>query len=41
MNGFLLDTNVVSELTRTEPDSIVTIFLTEPHDLWFSAVVVL
>lgn len=40
MNGFLLDTNVVSELTRTEPDSNVLAFLTEPHDLWLSAVVV-
>ena len=41
MNGFLLDTNVVSELTGIEPDSNVMAFLAEPHDLWFSAVVVL
>ena len=40
MNGFLLDTNVVSELTRTEPDSNVIAFLAEHHDLWLSSVVV-
>ena len=39
MNGFLLDTNVVSELTRTEPDSNVIAFLSEHQDLWLSAVV--
>ena len=40
MNGFLVDTNVVSELTRTAPDANVMSFLSEPHDLWLSAVVV-
>lgn len=40
MNGFLLDTKVVSELTRTAPDASVMAFLAEPHDLWLSAVVV-
>ena len=40
MNGFLLDTNVVSELTRTAPDANVMAFMAEPHDLWLSAVVV-
>lgn len=40
MNGFLVDTNVVSELTRTAPDANVVAFLSEPHDLWLSAVVV-
>ena len=40
MNGFLLDTNVVSELTRTEPDSNVIAFLSEHQDLWLSAIVV-
>lgn len=40
MNGFLLDTNVVSELTRAEPDANVMTFLAEPHDLWLSAIVV-
>ena len=39
MNGFLLDTNVVSELTRTEPNSNVIEFLSEHQDLWLSAVV--
>lgn len=40
MNGFLVDTNVVSELTRTAPDANVMAFLSEPHDLWLSAVAV-
>ena len=40
MNGILLDTNVVSELTRTAPDANVMAFMAEPHDLWLSAVVV-
>lgn len=40
MNRFLLDTNVVSELTRTEPAANVMTFLAEPHDLWLSAIVV-
>ena len=40
MNGFLLDTNVVSELTRTEPNSNVIAFLSEHQDLWLSAIVV-
>ena len=39
MNGFLLDTNVVSELTRTEPDTNVIAFLSQHHDLWLSAIV--
>ncbi|MDE3259765.1 MAG: type II toxin-antitoxin system VapC family toxin [Gemmatimonadota bacterium] len=39
MNGFLLDTNVVSELTRTEPDGNVMAFLAAHHDLWLSAIV--
>ena len=40
MNGFLLDTNVVSELTRSVPDSQVMVFLAEQQDLWLSAMVV-
>lgn len=40
MNGFLVDTNVVSELTRTAPDANVMAFLSKPHDLWLSAVAV-
>ena len=40
MNGFLLDTNVVSELTRTAPDAHVMAFLAKQDDLWLSAMVV-
>ena len=39
MNGFLLDTNVVSELTKKEPDTRVLAFLRGHGDLWLSAVV--
>lgn len=39
MNGFLLDTNVVSETTKPEPASQVTAFLTAQNDLWLSAIV--
>ena len=39
MNGFLLDTNVVSETTRPEPASQVTAFLTAQNDLWLSVIV--
>lgn len=39
MSGFLLDTNVVSELTRDTPDPGVLAFLTEQEDLWLSAIV--
>ena len=40
MSGFLLDTNVVSELTGSAPDSQVMAFLAEQDDLWLSAMVV-
>ena len=40
MTGFLLDTNVVSELTRDNPDSRVVRFLDDEGDLWLSSVVV-
>ena len=40
MSGFLLDTNVVSELTRSAPDARVLEFLAEQDDLWLSAMVV-
>ncbi|MCY3913775.1 MAG: type II toxin-antitoxin system VapC family toxin [Chloroflexi bacterium] len=40
MTGFLLDTNVVSELTRDEPDSRVIRFLDDQDDLWLPSVVV-
>lgn len=39
MNGFLIDTNVVSELTRETPDRRVASFLSSHHDLWLSVVV--
>ncbi len=40
MTGFLLDTNVISELTRLDPDSRVVRFLHDEGDLWLSSVVV-
>ncbi len=40
MTGFLLDTNVISELTRDDPDSRVVRFLDDQDDLWLSSVVV-
>ena len=39
MNGILLDTNVVSELTRDAPDSRVIAFLNRHTDLWVSSIV--
>ena len=39
MTGFLLDTNVVSELTRNRPEPRVVAFLSEQPDLWLSALV--
>ena len=39
MNGFLLDTNVVSETTKPEPASQVTAFLTAQNDRWLPVVV--
>lgn len=40
MNGFLLDTNVVSELTRDAPSLHVIGFLADHDDLWLSSVVI-
>ena len=40
MTSYLLDTNVISELTRNVPAPEVVSFLTEQDDLWLSAVVV-
>lgn len=40
MSGFLLDTNVISELTKDAPDSRVVAFLNEQPDLWLAAVVI-
>ena len=39
MSGYLIDTNVVSELTKASPDSGVIAFLSEQDDLWLAAVV--
>jgi len=40
LNGFLLDTNVVSELTRDDPSSHVIEFLADHDDLWLSSIVI-
>lgn len=39
MTGCLLDTNIVSELTRTSPSVHVVAFLSERNDLWLSTIV--
>lgn len=39
MTGFLLDTNVVSEPFRVEPEPLVVEFLTSQPDLWLSSIV--
>ena len=39
MNGSLLDTNVVSELTKEAPDSRVVAFLAAQDDLWLPTIV--
>ena len=39
VNGFLLDTNVVSELTKEAPDSRVVAFLATQDDLWLPTIV--
>ena len=39
MNGVLVDTNVVSELTKQEPDTQVLSFFVEYDDLWLSTIV--
>ena len=39
MNSFLLDTDVVSELTKKAPDTRVLAFLRGHDDLWLSAIV--
>ena len=40
MRGFLLDTNVVSEVAKPAPDPNVVAFLAERIDLWLSIVVI-
>lgn len=39
MNGILLDTNVVSETVRPEPDANVLAFLSNEPNLWLSVIV--
>ena len=39
MSGFLLDTNVVSEMVKPSPERSVLEFLTEQPDLWLSVIV--
>ncbi len=40
MSGFLLDTNVVSELTKENPNQAVIDYLNAGDDLWLPAIVV-
>ena len=39
MTGYLIDTNVISELTRRAPETQVIEFLTNNDDLWLPAIV--
>ena len=40
MTGYLLDTNVVWELTRDAPNPRVVAFLNEQEDLWLSSILI-
>ena len=40
MSGLLVDTNVISELTRDTPDSRIISFFVEHDELWLCAIVV-
>ena len=40
MSGYLLDTNVISELTRPAPDANVTAFISTHGELWLNSIVV-
>ena len=40
MNGYLLDTNVISEVIRSTPHTRVVTFLTAHDDLWLSSIVI-
>ena len=37
MTGFLLDTNVVSEMTRSRPSPLVVAFLDRTSELWLAS----
>ena len=38
MNGYLLETNVISELSRITPEPQVISFLTDHGDCWLPAI---
>ncbi len=38
MKGFLLDTNVISEVTKTQPNLQVVTFLTRSDELWLPTI---
>ncbi len=38
MSGYLLDTNVISELTKTPPNAGVVTFLSQQEDLWIPVI---
>ena len=40
MSGFLLDTNVLSELAKDAPDARVVAFLSEQEDVWLSSILI-
>jgi predicted nucleic acid-binding protein len=40
MSGFLLDTNVVSEMTKATPYPVVAELMATRHDLWLSVIVI-
>ena len=40
MNGYLLDTNVISEVIRSTPHARVVTFLTAHDELWLSSIVI-
>ena len=40
MNGYLVDTNVISEVIRSTPHACVITFLTTHEDLWLSSIVI-
>ena len=40
MSGYLIDANVVSELTKAQPNPQARTFLTVQNDLWLSVIVI-
>ncbi len=40
MSGYLLDANVISELTKAPPAPQVVTFLTQQYDFWLSVIVI-